>query len=370
MINAADILNGNILIVDDQPANIELLTKTLRAAGYTSISSTSNPLEVRGLHLEYHYDLILLDLQMPGMNGFQVIEALKEVETGGYLPVLVITAQPAHKLRALQSGARDFVGKPFELAELLARVHNLLEVRLLHRETQSLYQRVLEEQKVSERLLLNVLPASIVARLESRPEITAEGFKSFIADSFKDVTVLFADIVDFSKFAEGVSVEVLVGVLNDVFSRFDEIADRHGLERIKTSGDAYMVAAGLPVPVADHTQRAARMALDMMAAMRTFNEQSRYELKVRIGIATGAAVAGVVGRRKFSYDLWGEVVNQAGRMESHGVAGKIQISDSTRQRLGAPFTFERRGMIDVQGKGQMLTWFLTGHGGRPVAETQ
>src|SRR5471030_1107577 len=132
MISSADILKGSILIVDDQAANVSLLEKMLRGAGYTSIASTTNPREVCELHRKNRYNLILLDLQMPGMDGFQVMEGLKEIETGGYLPVLVITAQPDHKLRALKAGAKDFVSKPFDLAEVLMRVYNMLEVRLLH----------------------------------------------------------------------------------------------------------------------------------------------------------------------------------------------------------------------------------------------
>ena len=165
MIGAADILRGQILIVDDKKPNILLLERMLRTAGYVSIASTMNPDEVCGLHRRNCYDLILLDLQMPGTNGFEVMKGLKEIETGGYLPVLVITAQPDQKLRALQSGAKDFVSKPFDLAEVLARVHNMLEVRLLHRETRDLYNRVLAEQKVSDWLLLNVLPQAIAERL-------------------------------------------------------------------------------------------------------------------------------------------------------------------------------------------------------------
>jgi signal transduction histidine kinase len=149
MISPADILRANILIVDDQEANISLLEQMLRGANYVSIASTRNPAEVAELHRRNRYDLILLDLQMPGMDGFQVIEALKQVETGGYLPVLVITAQPGHKLQALKAGARDFVSKPFELAEVLLRVRNLLEVRLLHREIKRLY-----DELVAEHLLL------------------------------------------------------------------------------------------------------------------------------------------------------------------------------------------------------------------------
>ena len=145
MINTPDIINGKILIVDDQEVNIILLERILKGAGYVSISSTMDPGEVCELHLKNRYDLILLDLQMPAMDGFQVIEGLKKIELDGYLPVLVITAQPSHKLRALQVGAKDFISKPLEQAEVLARVHNMLEVRLLHRELQN-YNDALELQ--------------------------------------------------------------------------------------------------------------------------------------------------------------------------------------------------------------------------------
>jgi adenylate cyclase len=360
MVSSSDILNAGILIVDDKEANVVLLERMLRGAGYLSIECTTDPTEVCALHRKNHYDLILLDLQMPGMDGFQVMENLKEIETGGYLPVLVLTAQPNHKLRALNTGAKDFVSKPFDLAEVLVRVFNMLEVRLLHQETKKLYDRVVAEQKVSERLLLNVLPHSIAERLKGRPEVTADGFTEIIVDSYKDVTVLFADIVGFTKFSEGVSPEVLVHVLNEIFTRFDSIADNRGLEKIKTIGDDYMAAAGLPVPVADHSVRAAHMALDMIEAMDRFNEQSLYKLNLRIGISTGPAVAGVIGKRKFLYDLWGDVVNTASRMESHGVSGRIQVTDTTRRQLGEPFIFEKRGTINVKGKGEMLTWFLNG----------
>ncbi len=149
MLSSSAILNASVLIVDDLSANVQLLTRMLVTAGYTSVASTMNPLEVCELHRKNCYDLILLDLQMPGMDGFQVMEGLKEIEPGGYLPVLVITAQPGHKLRALGAGAKDFVSKPFELAEVLARVHNMLEVRLLHKELHN-YNEVLE-QRVRER---------------------------------------------------------------------------------------------------------------------------------------------------------------------------------------------------------------------------
>jgi adenylate cyclase len=147
-------------------------------------------------------------------------------------------------------------------------------------------------------------------------------------------------------------------VLNDVFVRFDEIADKRGLEKIKTIGDAYMVAAGLPLPVDDHAIRAAHMALDMIEAMDQFNANRSHKLMVRIGMDTGSVVAGVIGKRKFLYDLWGDVVNTASRMQSHGVAGRIQITDAAKERLSDTFLLEKRGAIDVKGKGEMHTWFL------------
>ena len=363
MIGLLDILKAGLLIVDDQQANVALLERMLRGAGYVSIASTMDPREVCELHRRNHYDLILLDIQMPGLDGFQVMEGLKEMETGGYLPVLVLSAQPDHKLRALRAGARDFVSKPFDLAEVLMRVHNMLEVRLLNRETNKLYERVVAEQKVAERLLLNVLPHAIAERLKGRPEVTADSFNEVIADSYDDVTVVFADIVGFTKFSESVSAEVLVEVLNDIFSRFDIAADHRGLEKIKTVGDAYMAAAGLPVPVPDHAVRAAHIALDMIEVMDRFNEQSLHKLEVRVGLSTGAVVAGVIGKRKFLYDLWGDAVNSASRMESHGVSGRIQVTDATRRRLGDAFTLEQRGPIEVKGKGEMHTWFLNGRTG-------
>jgi len=388
LISSTDILHGKILIVDDAEANVRLLERTLRGAGYASVASTMNPYEVCELHRKNRYDLILLDLQMPGMDGFQVMEGLKEIEAGGYLPVLVVTAQPGHKLRALQAGAKDFVSKPFDLVEVLTRANNMLEVRLLHTETKNhakmleqtlreveesrelircqsnevktLYDRIVVEQKLSERLLLNVLPRAIAERLKGRREEIGDSFPEVIADSFPEVTVLFADIVGFTKFSTGVSPERLVVLLNEIFTDYDTIADNRGLEKIKSIGDAYMAAAGLPVPVDDHAVRAAHMALDMIDALARFNERSGYRFQIRIGINSGAVVAGVIGKRKFIYDLWGAAVNTASRMESHGVAGRVQITEATRLRLGDPFLFEERGAIDVKDMGELRTWFLAG----------
>lgn len=358
MIHSSDILMAKLLIVDDQATNVLLLERLLRSAGYQAISSTQNPIDVLALHREHRYDLILLDLHMPEMDGFQVMEALKGAEGDGTLPVLVITAQPGEKLRALKAGALDFVSKPFDIAEVLARVQNLLQVRLLNLETQKLYKQVLEEQQLSEMLLHNVLPQAIAERLKGRSKLTAGHLHQAIVDRYDSVTVLFADIVGFTAFSQGVSPEVLVAVLNDVFTRFDAIAEHRGLEKIKTIGDCYMAAAGLPTVAADHADRAALKALDMLDAIEAFNAQSQHPLNIRIGLSSGAAVAGVIGKSKFLYDLWGDVVNTASRMESHGIAGRIQLSDATRTALTQAFALEPRGLIEVKGKGEMATWFL------------
>ena len=360
-----DILKAKILIVDDMPANVVLLERMLGGAGYVGVTSTLDPFAVCGLHAKNCYDLIVLDLQMPGMDGFQVMEGLKHIEKDGYLPVLVITAQPGHKLRALRAGAKDFISKPFDVAEVLTRVHNMLEVRLLNvairrknDELKKLFDQVVAERKVSERLALHVPPDSIAARLQARPDVTP--------DSFADVTVLIADIVGFTELAPAVSPERLALLLDEIFTNFDALAGKRGLRKIKTLGNSYMAAAGVPVPSADHAAQAAHMSIDMVDALDRFNERSGNSLQVRIGIASGPVVAGVIGKRMYLYDVWGDAVNTASRMESHGVAGRVQVSESTRRLLGEPFLLEERGTLEVEGKGELKTWFVTGRNRAPV----
>jgi class 3 adenylate cyclase len=206
------------------------------------------------------------------------------------------------------------------------------------------------EQERSERLLLNVLPAPIATRLKAGEVV--------IADAFPEVTVLFADIVDFTRRSQQVSPAQVVATLNELFSAFDRLAQRQGLEKIKTIGDAYMVAGGLPQPRPDHAEAIAEMALAMQAEVTRRTDPSGQPLQVRIGIDTGPVEAGVIGTSKFSYDLWGDTVNTASRMESHGIAGCIQVTERTYQRLRDGYRFQRRGPIQVRGMGEMVTYFL------------
>lgn len=208
-----------------------------------------------------------------------------------------------------------------------------------------------EQRRQADDLLLNILPEKIAERLKRSPEV--------IAERFEDVTVLFADIVAFTPLAAGVDPDEVVEMLNEVFSCFDELARRHGVEKIKTVGDAYVAAGGLPELRPDHAQAVADLALDMRAAGKTLGSVERC-IELRVGIASGPVVAGVIGHHKFAYDLWGDTVNTAARMESHGIPGEIQISPSTHHHLRSSHVMTERGTVEVKGKGPIQTWLLTG----------
>jgi class 3 adenylate cyclase len=218
---------------------------------------------------------------------------------------------------------------------------------------QYLQRRVIDAERArSERLLLNVLPAPIAHRLKSAPSV--------IAESVPSVTVLFADVVGFTSLSARLSPPELVTRLNELFTEFDRLAEEHGVEKIKTIGDAYMAVAGAPTATLRDPHAVADLALAMLERVRAFSTRSSEPLELRIGIHTGAAVAGVIGTKKFAYDLWGETVNTASRMESHGLPGRIQVSEATVRALGDRYAFEVRGEIDVKGIGRARTWFLVG----------
>jgi adenylate cyclase len=216
-----------------------------------------------------------------------------------------------------------------------------------------------DAQARADNLLLNILPQSIADRLKGEPRT--------IADQFSSASILFADVVDFTALAEGLPPAEVVGVLDRLFSHFDELAERHGLEKIKTIGDCYMVAAGVPEPRPDHAHALALMALDMQTAVRSVDEVGHLGLELRIGINSGPVVAGVIGRKRFLYDLWGDAVNTASRMESHGSSGRIQITRATMELLQDEFVVEPRGTIPVKGKGDIEAWYLVGPQPTPVA---
>jgi class 3 adenylate cyclase len=212
--------------------------------------------------------------------------------------------------------------------------------------------RVEELHRENERLLLNILPEPIADRLRAG--------EALIADRFDDVTLMFADIVEFTHLSSELSPDALVTVLNDVFTVFDSLVERHGLEKVKTIGDAYMVVGGMPDPSDDHVERVAAMALDLADHVAANEAAARLGIRFRVGIHCGPIIAGVIGTKKFIYDVWGDTVNVASRMESLGVPGRIQVTGAVEERLRDRFRFESRGIIDVKGKGPTPTWFLVG----------
>ena len=207
-----------------------------------------------------------------------------------------------------------------------------------------------EARKQADLLLLNILPAPIADRLKQKPEV--------IADGYSEVTILFADIVDFTRLSSHANPAEVVRVLNEIFSDLDDLAKRHGLEKIKTTGDGYMVAGGLPVTREDHCDAVVSFALDMLDRMKRHQAWNHEPIHLRVGIDTGPVVAGVIGRHKFIYDLWGDAVNTASRMESNGLVDVIQVTEAVKRKMDGKYTFEQREPINIKGKGQMVTYLL------------
>ena len=329
-------MNERILVVDDAPTNIQALAGILRGAGY-QLSVATDGHEAMGVLASVRPDLILLDVVMPGMDGFETCRRIKANPAWREIPLIFLTArtETADIVKGFEVGALDYVAKPFSAHELLARVNTHITLDLLHRENQ--------------RLLLNVLPARIAERLKQHQGI--------IAERFEDVSVLFADIVGFSPMSAHLSPVELVEMLNTTFSAFDELVERHSLEKIKTIGDAYMVAGGLPGSKPDHLSGMAHLALEMLAAAQCLNCPHGH-LRLRIGLHAGSVVAGVIGVRKFGYDIWGETVNTASRLESQGAPDRIYVSEVVCRRLDREFEFEARGPLELRGCGTVNTFFL------------
>ena len=222
----------------------------------------------------------------------------------------------------------------------------------LLRQRDTALQELHEEQVRSENLLLNVLPKKIADRLKREP--------GTIAEAHKAVTILFADIVGFTPLTSQLNPVEMIELLNKIYSEFDALSEKYQVEKIRTIGDNYMVASGVPESNEDHARNMARMALEMQAFADKLSIQNEHRIQFRIGIHSGPVIAGIVGRKKFQYDIWGDAVNTASRMESHGEAGKIQVSQTTYEMLKDEFVMKLRGTIDIKGKGPMKTWFLTG----------
>ncbi|MEM9539679.1 MAG: adenylate/guanylate cyclase domain-containing protein [Cyanobacteria bacterium P01_E01_bin.42] len=483
----SEVVHGDILAVDDVPNNLRILSSLLTKKGYKVRSVISGEMALKAAK-SAPPDLILLDINLPRMDGYEVCQRLKSDEITRDIPVIFISAlnDVLDKVKAFGVGGVDYITKPFQFAEVLVRVENQLRFRRLQKELESQndrlaaeirdrvtaeaalqaseaelralfaamddlilvfdragtclkiaptksdralverdmaetltvrdlfppeqaslhlhhIQEVLSTQKTvtveyylpveyskrwfsanvsplfedaviwvarditaskeaeaalrqqkarSEQLLLNILPEPIAQRLQEE--------ESTIADKFDDVTVLFADLVNFTELSTQLSSIELVEILNVIFSDFDYLAREHGLEKIKTIGDAYMAVAGLPYPKSDRVAASANMALDLLDTIKEFNEGTGQNFALRVGLHTGPVVAGVIGVSKFIYDLWGDTVNIASRMESQGERDRIQVTQSVYDVLQDSYQFEERGIIQIKGKGEMTTYWLCG----------
>jgi len=350
-----------VLVVDDSRTLRKVLARELQKMGIEQILEAEDGLAALEMLDKHTVDLMLLDMEMPELDGLGVLERIKDTDHLRHVPVIVISsAEELDKtVRCIEIGAEDYLPKTFNPVLFRARVFSSYEKKRL-RDAEKSYLNQLQaekemlqiEQMKTERLMLNILPKPIADQLRDHEQT--------ISSEYPDVTILFSDLVGFTRMASGLSPVALVSMLNDLFTRFDKRAKLLGLEKIKTIGDAYMAAAGLPVPRADHAEIAADMALGMFEDLELFNQKHGMTLDMRIGLNTGPVVAGVIGYTKFSYDLWGNTVNLASRMESTSIPGRVQISPTTQDALAGQFLFEPCGQVECKGIGPVNTHFLMG----------
>ncbi|MBU3575486.1 adenylate/guanylate cyclase domain-containing protein [Polynucleobacter sp. UK-Mo-2m-Kol15] len=351
----------SVLVVDDSRTLRKILIRELNSLGFHNILEAADGLEAIEVVKTKSVDLMLLDMEMPELDGLGVLGQLKANDAYKALPIIVISGadQFEKTIKCIEIGAEDYLPKPFDPILLRARIFSSLEKKRLrdldrkHLEMLNQEKQLLEiEQMKTEKLMLNILPRPIAERLK-------RGEKN-ISGSYPDVTILFSDLVGFTKMSSKTTATDLVRLLNDLFTRFDIRAEALGLEKIKTIGDAYMVVGGLPIPRPDHAALCAEMALGMFEDLQNFNQENNAELNMRIGMNSGPVVAGVIGFTKFSYDLWGNTVNTASRMESTSQHGRVQVSPSTYEALKDLYDFEDAGLMECKGLGEIRTYLLVG----------
>lgn len=335
---------GTVMIVDDEEHNRTLLRDPLEAQGY-KIIEVENGIRALQKVVEDVPDVILLDLMMPKMDGFEVCRRLKKYSRAAHVPILVLTALSDRKerLMGIEAGANDFLTKPVDIQDVVLRVNNAIYTKHLHDLLQV-------EREKSERLLRNILPNAIAERMK--------GGELNIAEHHADATILVADLVGFTALTASIDPVQIVNLLNEIFSAFDVLAEKRGLEKIKMIGDAYMAAGGIHSRHSDHAEAIAELAFDFQKQVEKFNEQYGTGFRIRIGIHTGPLVAGVIGRKGFAYDVWGETVNTVCRLESTGKPGKIQVSASTYNHLKAKYAFGAAHTVDLKDHGTLAAYWL------------
>lgn len=343
---------ARLLLVDDDRMNLKVIGRRLERMGFTVITADRG---VGGLEIleRAEVDLVMLDILMPELDGFATLERIRNNTRWRDLPVIMLTAldDAESTARCLASGADDYVSKPFDETVLRARIEVALDRKRLRDKERKLMERVRAEKHVSEKMLHSILPQSIANRLR-------EGEEQLV-DRFTDASVVFIDIVGFTLFAATYDPEETVALLNDLFSRFDRLVESHGMEKIKTIGDAYLAVAGVPEMVSNHAGRAANLALAVHNEMESFNTAHGIRWSVRIGVASGPLVAGIIGSRKFAYDLWGDTVNVASRLESMAQPDETLLTAETAASLDDTYAVEQLPDMDLHNRGQVQVFRLT-----------
>ncbi len=344
-------LTGRILVVDDSEVNRDIMMRRLTSAGH-EVTCAVNGKEGLMFCREGGFDLVLLDLVMPELRGDEMLTVMKSDAELRDVPVIMVSAshQIEEVVTCLELGAEDYLSKPCSPVLLQVRVQGVLERKRLHDQELVMLSELRMAREKSDALLFNILPGRIAERLKMG--------ENPLFDEAKEATVLFADLVGFSGLFKVRTAGEIVSFLDEIFSFFDDLAGERGLEKIKTIGDAYMVVGGVPDPLPDHMASVADLALAMQAGMANFSGLSKHPVQLRIGIDSGPVMAGVIGRNKFAYDVWGDPVNMASRMESLGQPGRIQVSEQVYEHLRDLYPFQRRGPIEVKGKGMVSTWWL------------
>ncbi len=345
-------VTGSILVVDDNKNNTTLLKKRLQKIGNTVVSANDG-IEALNRINDYEFDLILLDIIMPNMNGYEVLEFLKKDKRYYEIPIIMLSSMDdlTSIYRCIELGADDYVTKPFDKMILEARISACIEKKLLRDKEKLLLEQIRKEKEKSDSLLLNILPKEIADRLKSGEEL--------IADKHNEVSVLFADIVEFTPQSKNLNPKELVSILNSIFTHFDDLSTKYNIEKIKTIGDNYFAVAGLQFSGRKSAIDLINMAKDMISIIKNINDGlSLMNVSLRIGIHTGPIVAGVIGKNKFAYDLWGATVNKASRMESSGYENKIQISSETYNLIKEDFEVLEERIIDIKGLGATKTYII------------
>ena len=343
---------STILVVDDNASNTDYLKRKLDTARH-KVRTANSIEEAEALLPEEKFDLVLLDILMPDVNGYEFLKRNAVDFQKQNTPVIMVSSldETDTIYRCLEAGAEDYVTKPYNFITLNARINSALERKFLKDKEKEYLKTIEEEKQKSENLLLNILPKPIAERLKAH-ELT-------IADSFPSCSVLFADIVGFTPLSTKLGAKQLVDLLNEIFSAFDGFTEELGLEKIKTIGDSYMVAAGIPEPHPDHANALVEMAVRLLRYFEEMEDIEGETISIRIGIHSGPVVAGVIGKKKFIYDLWGDTVNTAARMESHGIPGAIHVSAATAELIQDTHDLEARGISEIKGKGPMETFLVT-----------